>query len=141
MTMRIHGDKIEFPDGTEQFTASSGGGGEAQPPVYAQTNLDANKSVSGGTEVFLNMNEELSNSGDFDTSGGNFRALKDGIYKFEYQVAVQSDSNGTLEAHYTYVKVNNVVNGLYYIILEKLDDTEVGNFSITVKIVVDKRTK
>ena len=27
--MRIHGDKIEFPDGTEQFTASSGGTGEA----------------------------------------------------------------------------------------------------------------
>ena len=35
MTMRIHGDKIEFPDGTEQFTASTGSGGgvEAQPPV------------------------------------------------------------------------------------------------------------
>ena len=73
MTMRIHGDKIEFPDGTEQFTASSGGGGEAQPPVYAQANLGVNNTVSGGTEVFLNMNEEQANSGDFDTSNGNFK--------------------------------------------------------------------
>ena len=87
-------------------------GGEATPPMYAQTKLDANKSVSGGTEAFLNMNEELGNSGDFDTSGGNFRALKDGIYKFEYQVNVQSTTTGALETHYTFVKINDVASGV-----------------------------
>ena len=87
-------------------------GGEAAPPMYAQTKLDANKSVSGGTEAFLNMHEELGNSGDFDTSGGNFRALKDGIYKFEYQVNVQSTTTGALETHYTFVKINDVASGV-----------------------------
>jgi len=41
--MRIHGDKIEFPDGTEQFTASTGSGGEAQPPVAFDLALDENQ--------------------------------------------------------------------------------------------------
>ena len=93
-------------------STGGGSGGTATSPMYAQTKLDANKSVSGGTEAFLNMNEELGNSGDFDTSGGNFRALKDGIYKFEYQVNVQSTTTGALETHYTFVKINDVASGV-----------------------------
>jgi uncharacterized protein YuzE len=34
-----------------------------------------------------------------------------------------------------YVKINNVVNGLYYIIIERMADTEVGNFSTSYNIV------
>ena len=49
MTMRIHGDKIEFPDGTEQITAydgsSSGGGGTATPTVAFSASLSANQTL------------------------------------------------------------------------------------------------
>ena len=55
MTMRIHGDKIEFPDGTEQFTASTGGGGEAQPPVVFRGNLSADQSVPKSTFTKINL--------------------------------------------------------------------------------------
>jgi hypothetical protein len=47
MTMRIHGDKIEFPDGTEQITAydgsSSGGGGTPTPEDLVWENVTADR--------------------------------------------------------------------------------------------------
>ena len=43
MTMRIHGDKIEFPDGTEQFTASSGGGSTPTPEPLVWENVTADR--------------------------------------------------------------------------------------------------
>ena len=62
MTMRIHGDKIEFPDGTEQFTASSGGSGDS---IWTEEDgvavYDGDIKVNGVT-VGLGNGDELTNT-------------------------------------------------------------------------------
>ena len=54
MTMRIHGDKIEFPDGTEQFTASNGGGSTPTPEALVWEDKTADRAY--GT-VYTNTND------------------------------------------------------------------------------------
>ena len=57
MTMRIHGDKIEFPDGTEQFTASTGGGGEAKPPVAFNMARNSVQTIPNASTTYVQFNE------------------------------------------------------------------------------------
>ena len=73
MTMRIHGDKIEFPDGTEQFTASTGGGGDAQPPVAFNMARNSVQTIPNASTTYVQFNESKIDTNDIvelDTTDG-----------------------------------------------------------------------
>ena len=91
MTMRIHGDKIEFPDGTEQFTASTGGGGDAQPPVA----FSVTKSASQVCEPFSNVKitfdtKEFDSNSDFDSPNTKFQPNKAGVYQINATIRLEN---------------------------------------------------
>ena len=85
MTMRIHGDKIEFPDGTEQFTASTGGGGDAQPPVAFNLSLSSDQDVNSGEEATVKFDTALIDTENaFDNTENSYVVKKEGIYQLNY---------------------------------------------------------
>ena len=71
--MRIHGDKIEFPDGTEQFTASSGSGVEAQPAVAFDMVRNSAQTIPNASTTYVSFNEAR-----IDTNGIVELATTDG---------------------------------------------------------------
>ena len=108
MTMRIHGDKIEFPDGTEQFTASSGGGGEAQPPVAFNYTLSADQKLIKSTRTLVNFDTKNIDTDDsFDTGKKAFVAPKSGLYQINVSLQLITDI-GKLQSFTVYTYVNGV---------------------------------
>jgi len=87
MTIRIHGDKIEFPDGTEQFTASTGSGGGskliATPPVHFMgivTDVITSETAGVSEDVVFRNKVNDSDNG-FNADGSIYTIQKDGVYK------------------------------------------------------------
>ena len=91
MTMRIHGDKIEFPDGTEQFTASSGSGGEAQPPVVMSCKLKEQPVTSNSPfNVAVDTVYADTNNGIKDNK---YIVPEDGFYDIKAQLRYTCNEN------------------------------------------------
>ena len=102
MTMRIHGDKIEFPDGTEQFTASSGGGGEAQPPVLFDVWKKENQDIPKHEWTKITFDTVEVDTDSF-FSDSKFQPTKEGYY----QINFRGRASNTSGQH------SSVIGGLY----------------------------
>ena len=108
MTMRIHGDKIEFPDGTEQFTASSGGV-EAQPPVAFNYSTSTNVAIAGDNvnhsiiwdEVNVDTDTCLSPSGEY------YVVKKEGLYNLSCQFRPSISPASAFTFIDCFIRVNN----------------------------------
>jgi len=123
MTMRIHGDKIEFPDGTEQFTASSGGGGEAQPPVAFNYEMSANQVIDKLERVAVNFNTKVIDTDNaFDVSNNCYVVPKSGLYQLNSTLRLQSLNPSNL----VYAVSTITVNGDTVV---KTNDDFSGNYS------------
>ena len=101
MTMRIHGDKIEFPDGTEQFTASSGGGGDAQPAVAFSVGLKT--SVSSGSDFRKLSFDDVLYDDDSLLKDGKIVIKKEGYYQLSSRVG----TSGMSQRLFFYIRVND----------------------------------
>jgi hypothetical protein len=86
MTMRIHGDKIEFPDGTEQFTASSGTG-TATPPVAFNLAMTTDFDVASNVETVVPFNNAVIDT-DNARSGNKYVVKKAGLYDLSYSAGL-----------------------------------------------------
>jgi len=99
MTMRIHGDKIEFPDGTEQFTASTGSGGdvEAQPAVVFRGVLINDQVVDSEVLTKVNLGTAIIDSHN-SLVDGTFKPSVAGYYQVSgsVQQACSPQSTRTL---------------------------------------------
>jgi len=108
MTMRIHGDKIEFPDGTEQFTASSGGDVEAQPPVAFEVKASEKQYFTTGVEEKLIFGTtKLDTDNAFDSTNNHYVAPRDGIMQINAGALLTSDT-GNVQQAFFYLYKNNV---------------------------------
>ena len=103
--MRIHGDKIEFPDGTEQFTASTGGGGTATPPVAFNLQISSGLQMSDGTN---NRFQIILDEATIDTANGHdgsgYVVQQTGIYNLSYKINAYRNVN--LEQAIAYLELN-----------------------------------
>ena len=90
MTMRIHGDKIEFPDGTEQFTASSGGGGEAQPPVAFNMNNVTRTECTPNEFTDVSFKGVLIDTDKGVQADSSYIVQKSGTYSLSASVRIQA---------------------------------------------------
>jgi hypothetical protein len=114
MTMRIHGDKIEFPDGTEQFTASSGGGVEAQPPVYFMGIVkDAQSLDVMGEDADVVFGNKVNDSDNgFNADGSIYTIQKDGVYKLNTTLTT-AIGDGSLRYNRAVIQVKFVGTGTF----------------------------
>ena len=111
MTMRIHGDKIEFPDGTEQITAYDGSSGTATPPVAMKVYANADFDVPHDVTTVIDLTG-VSFDDDNTYSDGKFTPKVAGYY----QVNAQANAGGG--GPMTIVRLfdkddNTIANGSY----------------------------
>ena len=103
MTIKIQGDKITFPDNTEQTTAYDGssgggasGGGDAQPPVaFGMYLTDAQSPATAGVETTVILDTVELDTDNGAQPDGTYIVQKEGIYNLSYQGFVSvANSNG-----------------------------------------------
>ena len=109
--MRIHGDKIEFPDGTEQFTASTGSGDVvATPPVaFAMSNPtpSGSQSIPQNTETLVEFDTStIDTDSGVDLDNNVYIAQQDGLMNVSAKISPAVTDANDLQVGVLYLKLD-----------------------------------